>query len=197
MLSDIYSKLRASQWNTNALLMDFNIRNPTKAVFPKWHASFFISCCFVIFFLSNVDFDATAVQSELYQVYLGIYTINVEGGGITSPPADVGLWLRGWNSAWLGKHRFRHCMLAGVIYALNTSYLQKLRAFFEVLQKLFLQLDAGKLSAKVQMLKNKLWISPLLIVFWRIDNFFGGVKKLSKIQKDQGNGGLRERPVQP
>lgn len=41
-------------------------------------------------------------------------------------------------------------LLRGVIYAPNLCYPQELKAFFEVLQKLVLQLEAGRLSTKVQ-----------------------------------------------
>lgn len=48
-------------------------------------------------------------------------------------------------------------LLMGVIYALNLSYPQEVKAFFEVLQKIFPQLDASRLSTMVHMLKYKLF----------------------------------------
>lgn len=72
-----------------------------------------------------------------------------------------------WSSAWLGRRRLYTCTLNRCNYALNLSYPQNLKAFFEVLHKWFFQLDASKLSTKVQMLKNKLyeWAIDLDAVF--------------------------------
>lgn len=47
-------------------------------------------------------------------------------------------------------------LLMGVIYAVNLSYPLKLKDRFEVFQKLFLELDILKMSAKVQSLHKKL-----------------------------------------
>ncbi len=58
-------------------------------------------------------------------------------------------------------------LLMAVIYAMNLSYPQELKTFFEVLQKIFLQLDATRLSTKVQMLKNNCMSEPTLSV-WRL-----------------------------
>lgn len=46
-------------------------------------------------------------------------------------------------------------MMLGLIYALNLAYPQDLRYTFETFQKIFMELDAKKLSNKVQVLKNK------------------------------------------
>ncbi|XP_048836091.1 uncharacterized protein LOC125726489 [Brienomyrus brachyistius] len=111
-----------------------------------------------ILFKEYLDTDDTAVQRELEQLTLGIYSVKVEGGDATTPPADVGIVIEGVEVLHdLGDVTSACALLMGVIYALNLSYPMELKAFFEVLQKLFLQLDATRLSSKVQMLKNKLY----------------------------------------
>lgn len=111
------------------------------------------------FFLPYVkDTDGTAAQRELERLTLGVYIIKVEGGDATTPPADVGIVIEGVEVLHdLGDVTSACALLMGVIYAVNLSYPTELKTFFEVLQKLFLQLDAGRLSTKVQMLKNKLY----------------------------------------
>ncbi|XP_071343617.1 uncharacterized protein [Trachinotus anak] len=110
--------------------------------------------------LSTKDSDATAVQRELERLIFGIYSVSVEGGDATTPPADVGIVIEGVEVLPdLGDVASACALLMGVIYALNLSYPQELKAFFEVLQKFFLQLDDCRLSTKVQMLKNKLYES--------------------------------------
>lgn len=104
------------------------------------------------------DSDGCAAQRDLDHVVFGIYSINVEGGDATTIPADVGIVIEGVEVLHdLGDLASACALLMGVIYAVNLSYPQELKTFFEVLQKIFLQLDATRLSTKVQMLKNKLY----------------------------------------
>lgn len=110
-----------------------------------------------ILFKEYLDSDPTT-QGEVEQILHGIYSITVEGGDAAIPPADVGIVIEGVEVLHdLGDIATACALLMGVIYALNLSYPQELKGFFEVLQKIFLQLDASRLSTKVQMLKNKLF----------------------------------------
>lgn len=104
------------------------------------------------------DSDGCAAERDLDHVVFGIYSINVEGGDATTTPADVGIVIEGVEVLHdLGDLASACALLMGVIYAMNLSYPQELKTFFEVLQKIFLQLDDTRLSTKVQMLKNKLY----------------------------------------
>lgn len=47
-------------------------------------------------------------------------------------------------------------MLFGLMYAINLSYPAELRYTFEVIQKVFMELDSGRLSKKAQALKSRL-----------------------------------------
>ncbi len=110
------------------------------------------------FFVCGKDSDGCAAQRDLEQVVFGIYSINAEGGDATTTPVDVGIVIEGVEVLHdLGDIASACALLMGVIYAMNLSYPQELKMFFEVLQKIFLQLDATRVSTKVQMLKNKLY----------------------------------------
>lgn len=105
------------------------------------------------FFVCGKDSDGCAAQRDLEQVQ-----INAEGGDATTAPTDVGIVIEGVEVLHdLGDIASACALLMGVIFAMNLSYPQELKTFFEVLQKIFLQLDATKLSTKVQMLNNKLY----------------------------------------
>ncbi|XP_072561238.1 uncharacterized protein [Paramormyrops kingsleyae] len=101
-------------------------------------------------FQEYLDSDGSAAQRDLEQVVFGIYSINAEGGDGTNTPVDVGIVIEGVEVLQgLGDIASACALLMGVIYAMNLSYPQELKTFFEVLQKIFLQLDATRLSTKI------------------------------------------------
>ncbi|XP_029915206.1 uncharacterized protein LOC115364767 isoform X2 [Myripristis murdjan] len=72
-------------------------------------------------------------------------------------PVDVSILLEGQDILPACGDTAKACMLLmGLIYALNLAYPTALRYTFEAFQKLFLELDAVKLSPKLQTLKVKL-----------------------------------------
>lgn len=93
---------------------------------------------------------------------MGVFVIRCDGGegceGCEDEPADVGVVLEGVTALeGLGNVTNGVALLIGLIYALNLSYPKELRYTFELLQKVFLELDGHKLSTKVQALKTKLF----------------------------------------
>ena len=86
-----------------------------------------------------------------------IFKILVTRGADGEDPVDVSIHLDGTEILPGCRNTAKACaLLMGLIYALNLAYPPTLRYTFEVFQKLFLELDAIKLSPKVQALKSKL-----------------------------------------
>ena len=80
--------------------------------------------------------DSDAVQRGLEQVILGIFSISVEGGDATVPPAYVGIVIEGVEVLHdLGDISSACALLMGVYMHWTSA---ELKAFSEVLQKLFL-----------------------------------------------------------
>ncbi|XP_013886534.1 uncharacterized protein LOC106534417 [Austrofundulus limnaeus] len=103
-----------------------------------------------------LDVDEGA-EMAIAETVFGIFVIRAEGAEADDDPSDVGIVLEGvqvMND--LGNVSFAVSMLLGLVYALNLSYPQELRYTFEVLQKIFLDLDGNKLSNKAQVLKTLL-----------------------------------------
>ncbi len=89
---------------------------------------------------------------------MGVFVIRCEGCEVGDEPADVGVVLEGVAALeGLGNVANGVALLVGLIYALNLSYPKEFRYTFELLQKVFLELDGHKLSTKVQALKTKLF----------------------------------------
>ncbi|KAI3351321.1 hypothetical protein L3Q82_005860 [Scortum barcoo] len=127
-----------------------------------------------------MDSIIEAVEKKLEQVILGIYTITAEGSDATTPPANVGIVIEGVEVLHdLGDIPSACAPLMGVIYALNLSYPQELKVFFEVLKKLFLQLDGSRQG--VFYTDNEFKQVPLIQDYWWLEIFLR--YKLTKLTK--------------
>lgn len=80
---------------------------------------------------------------------MGIYVITREGAEPKEDPEDVGIIIEGVGVLQNLRSTANAC-------ALNLSYPKELKNTFEFLQKVILELDANRLSTKVQILKNRL-----------------------------------------
>ncbi len=111
---------------------------------------------FTIFFPKDVDPAST--EADIKKTVLGVYVVKHEFPDATEDPEDIGIVLEGVEVlSGLGNVALATAMLLGLIYSLNLTYPQELRYTFEVLQKIILELDSHKLSAKAQALKTKLF----------------------------------------
>ncbi|XP_055040333.2 uncharacterized protein [Misgurnus anguillicaudatus] len=110
------------------------------------------------FIREYMDTDVVSTEEGIQNTLLGVFVIKVKGSDIEHRPANVGVVLEGLR-VLEGLNSVTHgaVMLMGLIYALNLSYPPELRYTFEIMQKLFLELDGHRLSSKVQMLKTKLF----------------------------------------
>nr|XP_023661204.1 uncharacterized protein LOC111840517 isoform X3 [Paramormyrops kingsleyae] len=104
-----------------------------------------------------MDAEHDETQILMSNTTLGIYAIKHEGADVADPYEDVGVIIEGIQVLENLDNVANACsMMVGLIYALNLAYPQHLRYTFELFQKIFMQLDANKLSNKVQVLKNRL-----------------------------------------
>ncbi|KAF6737346.1 hypothetical protein FQA47_008563 [Oryzias melastigma] len=91
------------------------------------------------------------------ETVIGISVILHEGAEPGENVENVSIILEGIEvMSELDNVPFAVAMLLGIIYTMNLNYPQELKYFFEVLQKIFLELDGSKLSNKVQVLKTLL-----------------------------------------
>lgn len=86
---------------------------------------------------------------------LGIYVVKEHAS--SDEVDDIGIVLEGIKMLKdLDNVALAVAMLFGLMYVLNLSYPADLRYMFEVIQKIWMELDATKLSNKALALKNRL-----------------------------------------
>ena len=113
---------------------------------------FLLLCAFVCV---NQGMDEVDVSKLIDDTTVGIYVLREHG---SSEPEDIGVVLEGLKALTdLDSILLAVTMMLGLMYALNLRYPPDLRYTFEALQKIFMELDEGKLSNKVALLKNRLF----------------------------------------
>lgn len=88
---------------------------------------------------------------------IGIYVIKHPGADADQAPEDIGIIVEGFQVLQGLKDVSSACaLLFGIIYDLNLSYQPDLRYTFEFIQKFLMEPNSRWLSAKVQVMKNKM-----------------------------------------
>ncbi|XP_062236580.1 uncharacterized protein LOC133968923 isoform X2 [Platichthys flesus] len=106
------------------------------------------------------DIECSEAEADVAGTTMAIYTVQAEGDDHDGPGglfADVGMVLEGvqvLNNLQSINHAC--VMLYGLVYALNLSYPKNLKYTFKAYQKILMDLESSKPSAKVRALKLKL-----------------------------------------
>ena len=96
------------------------------------------------------------MENQRERCTLGIF-VTKESGAERESPSDVSVVVEGVEVLSGVSDVATACsFLFGVIYAMNFSYPKGLKYIFEVVQKVFIELDSNRFSLKVQGLKNQL-----------------------------------------
>ncbi|KAL6479319.1 hypothetical protein MHYP_G00127520 [Metynnis hypsauchen] len=94
---------------------------------------------------------------EVDKLLMAVVVMRNMGASADDSPKDIGIVIERVQVVTGLKDIATACaVLFGLTYVLNLSYPSQLKHTFEVFQKLFLEIDALKLSNKVQSLKSKL-----------------------------------------
>lgn len=100
--------------------------------------------------------DSDDSEPDLGGVVLGLLTFSSENDASIYNTLRVSVVIEGAIVMSVLRHADALLVLFGLIYALHLSYPKALNNTFEFVQKVLLGLDGGKLSPKLQTMKNKL-----------------------------------------
>uniref|UniRef100_A0A9J8D8E0 Uncharacterized protein n=1 Tax=Cyprinus carpio carpio TaxID=630221 RepID=A0A9J8D8E0_CYPCA len=101
--------------------------------------------------------DPEKLVRAYLQTVMGVYVILKEVALPDDDPQDTGVLIEGVEVLSDLSSIVQACaLLFGLINCLNLSYSAELKCTFEVVQKIFLNLNGQRLSSKAQLLKNKL-----------------------------------------
>lgn len=105
-----------------------------------------------------MDIEGDDILRDMQRNSMAVYVINKEGGEPWDFD-DIGIYLEGVIILDnIGSVAQACALLLGVIYALNLSYPKELKYYYEFIQKVLMQMEGGKLSARVLGLKNKICV---------------------------------------
>ena len=112
-----------------------------------------------MFYLPFVCFvqslDNNTITEAIEDTTVGIYVVKQHAA--SEEVEDIGIVLEGIKVLQdLDNVALAVSMLFGLMYVLNLNYPAELRYTFEVIQKIWLELDGSKLSNKALALKNRL-----------------------------------------
>lgn len=98
--------------------------------------------------------DEIAIDEEIEGVTIAVCVLKEDQA---SQPSDVVIVIEGSKVVeGLDNVALAVAMLFGLMYTINLSYPSELRYTFEIIQKVFMELDAGRLSKKALSLKHRL-----------------------------------------
>lgn len=107
------------------------------------------SVCFV------QSLDKNTINEVIENTTVGIYVVKEHAS--SDEVEDIGIVLEGIKVLQdLDNVALAVAMLFGLMYVLNLNSPADLRCTFEVIQKIWMELDGGKLSNKALTLKNRL-----------------------------------------
>ncbi|XP_073348097.1 uncharacterized protein [Pagrus major] len=102
-----------------------------------------------------VSLDDNTINEAIEYTTVGIYVVKEHAS--SDEVEDIGIVLEGIKVLQdLDNVALAVAMLFGLMYVLNLSYPANLRYTFEVIQKIWIELDGDKLSNKALTLKNRL-----------------------------------------
>lgn len=100
--------------------------------------------------------DEDAINDVIEDTTVGIYVLKVHAS--SDEPEDIGIVLEGIKVLTdLDNVALAVAILFGLMYALNLNYPADPRYTFEAIQKIFMELDGGKLSRRAFALKARLF----------------------------------------